>query len=151
MGQSTNGVISYGVTCEEYTEFPWEEHCLDDWWRKVNGFQDLHEPYTPEGQYAEGWGPNDPRLKELWERTLKWEKEHPLPVELENYCRDGCPMYAIVVPDTVLKCGRGFPVSFDPTSLRVTAEQKSDLLVFLKKYEIPYEGEPGWLLTSYWG
>lgn len=149
MSTSTNGVISFGVVCEEYTEFPWED--LEDWWREVNGFKPLYEPYTPERRYAEGWDESDPRLDEMWKHQIKWDKENPVPVSLENYCSDGSPMYAIVVPNLGHTAHRGYPEAFDPVALKVTLAQSMSFLAFLKLYNIQYEGEPTWLLTSYWG
>ena len=155
MTTSTNGVISFGVVCKEDTEFPWEEdpweEDLEDWWRGVNGFKALHEPYTPEGEYAEGWSGDDPRLKEMWEQQRKWDEQNPIPVELENYCSDSYPMYAFVVPSVGYKCFRGYPEKLDQRQLTVTVKQQEDLLKFLQTYNIPYEDEPTWLLTSYWG
>jgi len=151
MTTSTNGVISFGVVCDEYTEFPWEEHCIEEWWREVNGFKPLYEPYTTEGVYDEGWSESDPRFDEIWTQQVTWDKENPIPVELENYCSGECPMYAIVVCDLGHTCLRGYPTSFDPKDLVATPRQILDLLSFLQDYNIQYEGEPSWLLTSYWG
>ena len=155
MGVSTNGVISFGVPCEEDYEFPWDadefEGDIEEWWRKENGFEDVHNPWTPEGNYADGWEKDDPRFDEYYGRRRDWLKANPVPVEPENYCSGECPMYAITVVGVGLSCRRGYPEAFDPASLAVTDEQVEALKSFLEKYEIEYEGEPRWLLTSYWG
>ena len=155
MGQSTDGVISFGVTCEEDTEFPWDKgDCEEDlvaWWRELQGFKDIHHPWTPEGNFAEGWSEGDPRFAEYFAHRNQWLKAHPLPVHLENYCSGDCPMYAIVAPGTVRRCTRGYPETFVPSDLSVTGAQRDDLLAFLRKHQIEHYGDPRWLLTSYWG
>lgn len=149
MGTSTNGIISFGVVCEEGTEFPWED--LEEWWRDENGFKNIHEPYTEEGEYAEGWSIDDPRFEEYFQHRRQWLKENPVPVALENYCSNNCPMYAIVVPNLGYMCHRGYPEKFDPEKLIVKWEDQYNLIKFLDKYGIEYESDPSWILTSYWG
>jgi len=154
MGVSTNGIIAFGVVCEEDCKFPWDEECdggIDEWWKKERGFADIHHPWTPDGNYAPGWTENDPRFREYYDHRTKWRAKNPVPIELENYCSGGSPMYAITVPGVGLLCWRGDPKTFDPTALVVTDEQVAALMEFLKRYEIKYIGEPSWLLMSYWG
>lgn len=153
MGVSTDGQISYGVVIEEGYEFPWDvkhEDDLEDWWRRVNGFEDLHDPWTAEGGYADGWSREDPRFKDHYAHRHEWESHNPLPIELINYCSGDVPMYVIAIPDTGKICYRGCPTVFDPASLVVTDQQRDNLLAFLEKWSIKH-GEPGWVLTSYWG
>lgn len=118
MSTSTNGVISFGVVCEEDTVFPWDESSFDGdidvWWRHENG------------------------------------DDHPLPVELCNYCRASVPMYIIALPDVGISCRRGHPQEFIPAELTVTDEQVESLLSFLETYKIESDKRPRWLLSSYW-
>ena len=155
MSTSTNGVISFGVVCEEDTVFPWDESPFDGdidvWWRHENGYVPIYEPFTSDGDFAEGWTENDKRFTEYYEHGRRWEDEHPLPVELVNYCSASVPMHIISLPDVGTSCRRGYPREFIPAELTVTDEQVDSLLSFLEKYKIESDSNPRWLLTSYWG
>lgn len=155
MGVSTNGIIGFGVVCDEGTELPWDTEEFDgdieEWWRRENDFRDIHSPWTPDGNYATGWGDKDPRLDEYYRHRREWLESHPVPIELENYCSGDCPMYALTVPGLGTSCRRGYPKTFEPSELVATPDQAESLKAFLMKYGIEYEGEPGWLLMSYWG
>ena len=155
MGVSTNGIIGFGVPCDEGTEFPWDadefEGDIEAWWRHENGFKDVHQPWTPEGEYAPGWTKGDPRLEEYYAARRVWMNAHPVPVELENYCSAGCPMYAITLPGHGARCHRGYPEKFDPAQFLVREDEITGLKGFMEKYGIEGEGEPRWLLMSYWG
>ena len=155
MGQSTDGEIAFGVLCEDGTEFPWDaeefDYGIEDWWRVESGFESIHQPYTPQGEYAEGWSRGDPRLKEYGQQRNAWDAANPLPVDLVNYCHSDVPMYVIAVPGVGLKCSRGYPDSFDPAELKVSPEQEFKLLQFLARYKIKRISELAWWLTSYWG
>lgn len=155
MGVSTNGIIAYGVICEEGLELPWltrEYDCdIQDWWFEITGFQSRFQPFTEDGNYAEGWTREDPRLEEYYDERREWLTQNPIPVEVENYCSGDVPMFALVIPETNFNCRRGYPVRFDPAELSVTTEQVEVLKSFCEAYDIKYQGEPGWLLMSYWG
>lgn len=150
MGVSTDGIIAFGVPCEEGAQFPWWEEEIEEWWRAEHGFVDVHEPWTPEGDYAEGWEYGDPRLDEYHAHRKEWLEDNPLP-ELVNYCSGECPMYAITIPGRGLVCHRGYPQTFQPSQLVVKKEEVEALEAFLAKYHLEYEGKPRWLLLSYWG
>ena len=155
MGTSTNGIIGFGVPCDDGCEFPWGAEEFDgdieEWWRQENGFVDVHQPWTEQGNYAAGWLEDDPRFEAYYKHRREWLASNPIPVELENYCSGEYPMYAITVPGAGTSCYRGDPTSFDPSELTVTPEQVEALKAFLAKYEIEHDGEPRWLLMSYWG
>lgn len=155
MGVSTDGVISFGVVCGEETDLPWQssehDHDLESWWRFVNGYVSPFDPWTAEGDYAAGWESGDPRFEEYDNHRSEWMAANPLPIWETNYCSDGCPMYAVTVPGAGLSCSRGYPETFDPAQLSVRPEEVERLKAFLEKHKIEYKGEPGWLLTSYWG
>lgn len=155
MSTSTDGIIFFGILCPEECELPWHDAIYDndieEWWRKENGFEDILNPWTAEGDYAEGWSTNDPRFDAYYQHRRDWIKSNPLPVDLIHHCSDSYPMFAIAVPNTELTASRGCPERFDPAQLSVGTDQIEKLKAFLTKYEIPYDGEPGWILTSYWG
>lgn len=155
MGTSTNGIIGFGVPCDDGCEFPWDagefDGDIEEWWRHENGFVDIHNPWTEDGKYAAGWAKDDPRFEAYYKHRREWLANNSIPVEAENYCSGEYPMYAITVPGVGAKCLRGYPTSFDPSELTVTPEQVEALKAFLEKYEIEHDGEPRWLLMSYWG
>lgn len=155
MGTSTNGIIGFGVPCDEECEFPWDaeefEGDVETWWRHENGFVDIHNPWTEDGKYAAGWTKNDPRFDAYYNHRRAWLEANPVPIEAENYCSGDYPMYAITIPGVGAFCRRGDPATFDPSNLVVTPEQISALKSFLDKYSIEHNGEPRWLLMSYWG
>lgn len=155
MGTSTNGIIGFGVPCDEECEFPWDaeefEGDVETWWRHENGFVDIHNPWTEDVKYAAGWTKNDPRFDAYYNHRRAWLEANPVPIEAENYCSGDYPMYAITIPGVGAFCRRGDPATFDPSNLVVTPEQISALKSFLDKYSIEHNGEPRWLLMSYWG
>ena len=155
MSVSTNGIIAFGVPFEEGAKFPWDieqfDGDIENWWRDVNGFKDIHEPWTPEGEYAAGWKKDDPRFDEYYNHRRNWLNENPVPVELENYCSAEYPMFAITIPGLGLGCCRGSPAELDPALLVATSEQIKSLKDFFREHGIETDGEPQWLLMSYWG
>ena len=152
---STNGIIGFGVQCEDGCEFPWDaeefEGDIEAWWRSENGFVDIYHPWTNDGNYAAGWQENDPRFDEYYKHRHNWMTANPIPIKVENYCSGEYPMYAITVTGAGARCRRGNPAAFDPHGLVVTAEQVAALKAFLETYNIEHDGEPRWLLMSYWG
>jgi hypothetical protein len=155
MGVSTDGIIAFGVPCIDDAALPWdaEPFCgdMNEWWRSVNGFVDVHQPFDEHGNYAEGWSGDDPRLAEYTAAREAFDKRTPLPVSVEDCCSASCPKYAIVLPETVVRCYRGFPATFNPDSLIASFFRDQRLREFIRQYGIETEGEPRWLLMSYWG
>lgn len=154
MGVSTDGQICFGVLFEDGYEFPWDadefEGFEEDWWRSVNGYIPLHKPYTEDGNYAPGWGQNDPRLDEHYKHKQAWEDEHPLPFELVNYCSGEYPMYILAIPGTVITAYRGVPVEIQP-SLTIDKKALDRFNDLCAKFNIEFEQGPCWWLSSYWG
>lgn len=155
MGISTDGMIGFGVECEEGTAFPWDEDewegDVEDWWRSAGGYEPLYgEPFA-DGGYAPGWSSGDPRLSEHFDHQRQWEADNPMPVRVDNYCSDGYPMYALVVPSSYRICHRGYPTQFSPGDLVVTKAETDALAAFVEEHSIETSGEPGWMLMSYYG
>jgi len=152
MGVSTDGIIAFGVMCEEGTEFPWDDFDdVSEWWLTTSGYVPTLHPFTKLGEYAEGWTEQDSRLDIYFAERRGWEKEHPIPVEVVNYCSHNAPMFAICIPGTLICCTRGYPKAFDVEALRVTEEEVGSLLAFLDEYNIESDRNPQWLLMSFWG
>ena len=152
MGVSTNGQLCYGVLFEEGFEFPWDEYDdIEDWWAKVKGFTPTVYPYNSEGDYAEGINAKSPEIDIYHNEKSEWEKANPIPVELVNYCSCDYPMYILTVPSANYYNSRGDAVGIDPTKLLDEQGEAHDILIqFLKEFEIEYEDEPCWLLSSLW-
>lgn len=149
MGQSTNAEISFGIAFEEDYEFPWSGEDIGDWWRNQSGFKHSFEIYNDEGNYIDGKEPSAEVVSRYLAEQWEFDKLHPLPVELVNYCSGDYPMYIISVPQVGRLARRGYPVTFQPSDLVVTDEQVKTLIEFCKNAGL--EGEPSWYLSSYWG
>ena len=158
MGTSTDGIIAYGIAFEEEFEFPWDEelpYCeageIEDWWLHIHDFYNTSDyPFTLEGEYKEGKAEADCSV--WFKKKDAFLKEHPVPVEKENYCSGDYPMYALIVPGTAFRAKRGYPANFYLEDLmKITVKQIEDFKEFLDKYKLVYETEPAWLLMSYWG
>lgn len=148
MGISSDGIIAFGYAVGEDFEFPWEDGDIDEWWKKVNGFKDLYEPYSIDG-YAEGWSSDDSRFSEYFAHRHKWEDAYPMPFELVNYCSCDYPIYALIVNGSKIRCNRGYPVKFDPNTLGASLKEYNKFLKFLRDFNIEVMGEPEWMLMSY--
>lgn len=159
MGNNADGQISFGLLIDEDFTLPWdsstwEDEGIDHWWRDINGFVDKHTPFNKEGNYAEGWSQDDPRFKEHYDRRTEWLVDHPLPVDVINYCNGDQPMYLLAVPGVGKRCSWGDPELFTLQELcaSIIPEKVDALIAFVKKYEIDtIYGKPQWFLTSYWG
>jgi len=68
MGCNVTGTLVFGIAFEEEGfEFPWDDLGLEDWWREINAYVPLYQPYTPDQEdYAEGWSRDDPRFDEYY-------------------------------------------------------------------------------------
>ena len=95
MGTSNDGLMCYGVAFPEGFSFPWDEQYDDD------------------GEIAR----DGMEFGEWWLDEACNNEEKPCPVELVNYCSDGCEMFIVAIPDSVYTANRGYPVKFDPTAL----------------------------------
>lgn len=158
MGQSTDGQICYGFLFEEGHVFPWDDEKYDgpeEWWREVNEYENPEpNPFTPEGEYAEGFTDDDPRTKAYFKHIRYWEEDHPLPFEMVNVCSGDFPQYILAIPGTVTRANRGYPVEINPISLGdFSVEMMQYFCISMEKFgHGPKSGaEPAWYLSSYWG
>ncbi|MEO8298773.1 MAG: hypothetical protein ABI574_13300 [Burkholderiales bacterium] len=154
MGTSTDGQICFGITFEEGHEFPWnkvDEYAeIEDWWAyDVHGLKHSVELFDGAGNYLNGREPSKEEKRRYFDEIRAFKDAHPLPVTLVNYCSGDCPMYVLAAPGSVRKASRGNPTEFDPSALCVAAEEVEALTRFCQEHGL--EGEPKWLLTSYWG
>jgi len=83
-----------------------------------------------------------------------WWTEHfgkaKIPFNVVNVCSLEYPLYILCVPSSFMYAGRGQPVSFDLSELKVSEEEVAALLTFCAQYGIEHE-PPAWYLSSYWG
>jgi hypothetical protein len=154
MGVSTDGQICFGIPFDDGYSFPWDNGDfsgdIEDWWRIINGYKSPFELYDEDGEYIDGVEPTRKQTNEYYDAQNKWDREHPMPVSLVNYCSGDCPMWMLAVPESFKNNSRGCPEKFDPKDLTVSQEAIDKLLKFCKDYDIEYEGEPAWYLTSLW-
>lgn len=152
MGCDISGQINFGIAFGEGFEFPWDDEKYDgieSWWMDIHGYVPLYKPFTPEGNYAEGWTHHDPRFGEYFTHQGEWMEKNPIPVEVDSFGTGDYSLYMIILP----KVGLGTSwdaTKFDPKQLVVSGEQVKVITDFLDKYEIEYEDEPAWLLSSYY-
>lgn len=66
-------------------------------------------------------------------------------LELVSHCHCDEPMYIVAIKGTRIEAFRGYPEYFCPDGLKETVTELG--LQALKQFE----GEPNWILCSYWG
>lgn len=148
MSQSTDGQICYGVLFEDGYEFPWENNIEDWWWEEICGYKPPFDIYKNDRLIP---GVTEETKRKYYDHMFEFQGNHPIPVELTNYCSDDYPMYILAVKSSILSASRGEPESFNPEELKVTQEETNTLLDFINKYVSKDEFTPKWYLSSYWG
>jgi hypothetical protein len=155
MGVSTDAILCYGISLEEGTILPWEEHelSLEDWWIEVvHSYKPPFEIYDEEGNYADGKEPDRETIDEYYQHRYEFTKRVSLPpVEVVHHYSYGYPMYILAVPNTVTAARRGYPVIID-TDFIVNPKREAKLIEFIKTYNIDIGGNsiPQWWLASFW-
>jgi len=174
MGNSASGSLVFGVLLNENEEeLPWQKDEADDelqdWWRKVCGFQHkLPDPFGDDGNWlAEldtkekqdaAWNP--------WNAERKaFDEKNPVPFMIEYFgamdCGETSQILCISEKHPEHGWDRAVGASFDwgspaivdleKISKSVTEEQAQALVDFCKTHEISYSGEPAWILSCSWG
>jgi hypothetical protein len=155
MGVSSNGLIGFGIPFKEDFEFPWNEKHdgdIDDWWLDVCGFKPTLYPFTDKGDYIKEY--TEKIGNDYFNERIAFKKEHPLPIEILNYCSDDYPMYMLCIKDSIITASRGYPEGINPEYLAGEEELGDSakiLMDFCKKYEIKIPSDPRWYLFSYMG
>lgn len=124
MGQSTDGIIAFGIDLEEDLPESWNPYDSDDY---------------DEDFDAEDW---------------IIERQGAVPaVEVIRHCSGEYMMYILAIPGTELSASRGYPKKFDPSTLEIDPEKVQAFNAWIEKY-IPEDerpdGGPSWLLFSMW-
>ena len=151
MGQSTDGILAYGVLFGDPENEEKLPACLylaagvD----KESGLDDdellmamVGEP--PWDLSCEGFDVFKARRK----RALD-----SLGVEIVSHCSGEYPMYILAAQGTYYEAGRGVPEKLTPEDLVVSPEQKQKLIDFCERigFELAEDNQPAWRLASYWG
>ena len=154
MGVSTDGFIAYGVLLADPDTLPDHDWAYDQAgsWRKDQGYVPIVDL---DAMYERGERPTPEQRQIEIENQKAWHAAHPCPIQFVNYCSDNYEQWMAVVPATLKRASRGFPVPFDPADLQgdKTAQTEA-LLAFLRDHEIALDDEtpsPCWLIGSYWG
>ena len=124
--------ICFGIAFEEDYEFPWsgEDSDIETWWRDLNGFKHSFELFDSEGNYIDGKEPSGEVVVKYFDEEREFDKLHPLPVEMVNYCSGDYPMWIIAVPSSCLSARRGYPSVFNPADLVVSDTEVQALVEF---------------------
>ena len=106
MGRSLSMHTAFGfVVPGEGVEFPWDgddyEGDPKEWWREVNGYKPLYQPYTDDGDYSPGWSRDDPRFGDYFQHRRDWLEANPMPFEVENAGVDDYTDTVLCVPGTL--------------------------------------------------
>lgn len=171
MGFDATAIICYGVKLDEDFEPPWgddnDEDDIEEWWMKVNGYQELPGVWDEKGSYlpeirakikgltASGvpeWKSQGqiPEINAYFDHRDEFKKSMPpLPAELEFFGYTGEHTESVlVVPGSVLREDWG-PHDFEMPE--VSDEAKAAFEKFLYDHKIETDGEPRWMFGAYYG
>jgi len=158
MGVSTNGQICYGILLVDEIELPWDDvdNDIDKWWLyEVLNYKNPFEIFDQDGNWINGEKPPTTTVDEYYETQKEYRKLHGgLPITMINSCSEDYPQWIVAIGETAKKAFRGSPVIFEPSSLvnGFEKERANKILVkFCNDYDLQYETEPAWYLSSYWG
>lgn len=157
MRVSTDGIICYGIFIGEDYDLPWLNNKYDgdseDWWiYEICKYKSPIDIWDEHGHLRKDIKITQKDYDLYYSSLRNFKKEHPIPVEVVYTCSDGCTEYIIAVRGTVISASRGYPETFNPKNLKVTENQRDELVKFCKKYiHISEELLPKWYLSSYWG
>ena len=145
MGQSTNGILFYGILIDgDECECQFGEE--DNEWEKVYaGMMGIHEP----DEWLEGDENNLKLWREYWSRRDENCKESPCIIDL--HCSCDYPCHYIAIRETHMVAHRGYPKSLDDLSVSGETFKKWDqqLENFCSLMRIAW-AEPNWYLASLW-
>ena len=158
MGTNTDGLLFYGWCFPEGHEFPWSgmESVAysgeETWWRKVNGYEPPFRMYDDHGDDVLGHEPSSAELRIYYDHQNAWDDVHPMPVSVVNYCYCDAPMWALIIPSSLIRAWRGDPKKLDLSALTVMVTDEDVVRVreFCAQYGIELPGDPAWYLASYW-
>lgn len=149
MGVSTDAILFYGVLLPDDMEgsLPWSDD-IESWWGKENGFEHSFEIYDESGDYLDGVRPEQERISAYYREWFDWQKANPMPVELIYHCSDEYPMYALALPGSTIRAGRGYPEKI--IDLAVNQDDLDSFVAFCRKYGFSVD-DLAWFMVSWWG
>lgn len=134
MGQSTDGILAFGVDFGEDIEMPWGD--------------DFEEYLHEEASLIWKSGMSDEESSKYFAACRKVEAA--CPVEVVIHCSLDYPMYILAVRGTHTSASRGYPEAIDPKELIVQEEKIAAAKAWCEKLDIQWDN-PQWLLCSLWG
>jgi hypothetical protein len=137
MTVSTGGQIGYGVVCEEDASFLGNKNHLTTLTHGGDIFTATSRPLGFMANTLAERG-EESVIDEYFDHREAWQKEHPLPVEIQNVCSADCPQYLIAAVGTTINCNRGYPTEISKEALEVSEEAKAALMDFLTWHNIEY-------------
>ena len=145
MGQSTNGLIAFGMKFEEGEHPDWFDY-------------DEENEMDFENHVAKAYGLEQPEWDEENQQPYfdyldkKRELLDEIGVDIENYCSGDYPMYMLVIKDSVKKANRGYPTNIGHISLEVNNDWVNKLGAFCRGMGVEFDIKQfDWWLFSYWG
>lgn len=154
MTTSTDAILCYGISFEEGTSFPWDEDDdFEEWWYYTRlGFTSTEDIYDDEGYYLKSITENDPRIDKYYQERIDFKEHQPLcPYDLVQHCSYEYPMYILALSRTITNASRGNPEAIEPSDMIIADIETKEMIAFCMKYEIEFNDDPKWWLSSYWG
>jgi hypothetical protein len=146
MGQSTDGILFYGIAYDDDLELPWEaeefegeELDWEDWYAVQAGVERPTIPYEESEKVHEIY----------WDQKRNALEDQP--IEIGTHCSCEYPMVYIAPKAINLSASRGYPLELDLVNLqsRVTPEVDAQIKTFCELMGLPYS-KPKWWLASLW-
>lgn len=131
MGQSTDGILVFGIPLEEGVELEF----LEDF---DNDFEEFVDAQT-----GKDW-------KEVGFKEVEAARQE-FGITMLRHCSCDYPMYILAITGTTTTAYRGNPQKIEKL-VDVSQEQIDKLTAFAEQYGFTdaFEGEPGWYLCSDW-
>jgi hypothetical protein len=154
MGTSTSFTLAYGILVENPEDHPWDhEHgdsmLCEEWWQDFKGFKPTFSPYNDVGKYVEGVSKDDPRILQYYDELRQWEKENPIPFDVE-YVLDYDNEEMFICAPTTYSFYKQTNLDL-VVDVSVLPEGEGDRFrEFLREY-YPSGGEPCWTLIPFHG
>ena len=146
MGQSTNGILFYGINLgengDEFTFDDEAEHYELDF---ETIYAAKHGLLEPEGDYDDLL--TRPLFKAYWDKKSSLLKS--CPCEIDTYGSSDYPLYFVAVKAGKYLVHRGYTTEI-PDGLTAKPEWKEQIKAYCELMGLPYS-DPKWLLVSYWG
>ncbi len=106
--------------------------------------------YDKYGNLYEDFNPTQDEIDNYNQEKIEFQKQNQLlPVRLVNYCASGHPLWILATPEPFITTSDKLPTRFNPSSLKVSKEAIDELIGFCHQYEIIFDEEPNWWISSF--